>query len=113
MNDDKIEGPGMSQGLYFAVTGLWPLLHMRSFEAVTGRKTDKWLVKTVGILVAVIGGTVASAASRRQMTAETIGLAIGAAAGLAAIDILYVCKRTIAPIYLADALIEAAFISRW
>ena len=27
--------------------GLWPLLHIRSFEWVFGPKTDRWLVKTV------------------------------------------------------------------
>lgn len=25
-------------------SGLWPIVHMRSFEAVAGRKRDKWLV---------------------------------------------------------------------
>ncbi len=32
-------------------TGLWPLVHRRSFEAVTGRKTYWWLVNTVGSLL--------------------------------------------------------------
>ncbi|MBV8580277.1 MAG: hypothetical protein JOZ86_06540, partial [Candidatus Eremiobacteraeota bacterium] len=37
---------------YYLATGLWPLLDMRSFELVTGRKTDRWLVKMVGALAA-------------------------------------------------------------
>jgi hypothetical protein len=28
------------QGAYFLVTGVWPLVHMPSFLAVTGPKTD-------------------------------------------------------------------------
>jgi hypothetical protein len=42
---------GITQGTYYAATGLWPILWMRSFEAVTGPKQDHWLVKTVGALV--------------------------------------------------------------
>jgi len=45
----------LGQGLFYLTSGIWPLLDMPSFEAVTGRKTDKWLVKTVGLLVAVSG----------------------------------------------------------
>lgn len=39
-----------AQGLYDLGTGLWPLLHRRSFLAVTGSKTDWGLVQTVGWL---------------------------------------------------------------
>ena len=41
------------QAGYFVVTGVWPIVHMRSFLAVTGPKTDLWLVKTIGVLVTV------------------------------------------------------------
>lgn len=36
---------------------LWPLLHMRSFEAVLGPKTDRWLVRTVAGLMLTNGET--------------------------------------------------------
>jgi len=48
----------VAQGVYFLLTGIWPLLSMRTFEAVTGPKVDRWLVKTVGVLVAVIGSKI-------------------------------------------------------
>ena len=45
------------QGLYYVVTGVWPLVSTcGTFEAVTGNKVDDWLVKTVGVLIIVIGG---------------------------------------------------------
>jgi hypothetical protein len=103
----------IGQGAYFAATGIWPLVHMRSFEAVTGPKVDKWLVKTVGVLVAVVGGVLIGSAARRRIDADTASLAIGTAAGLAAIDVIYVQKKRIAPIYLADAVVEGAVISGW
>jgi hypothetical protein len=45
------------QGAYYLLTGLWPLAHLRSFQAVTGPKLEPWLVKTVGVLAAAIGFT--------------------------------------------------------
>ena len=45
----------LAQGLYYAFTGVWPLISMSSFLAVTGPKTDLWLVNTVGILVLCSG----------------------------------------------------------
>ena len=36
------------QAAYYTLTGIWPIVHRRSFEAVTGRKTDYWLVQMVG-----------------------------------------------------------------
>ena len=31
------------QGAFYAVSGLWSIVHLRSFEAVTGPKRDDWL----------------------------------------------------------------------
>ena len=93
----------LGQGAYYAATGLWPLLHMRSFEAVTGPKREDWLVKTVGVLVTAIAGTLLVAAL----------LAVSSAVGLGAIDVLYAARGRIARIYLADAVVEAALLALW
>lgn len=111
-----------AQGLYFALFGIWPLLHIGSFQAVTGEKTDHlatgsesdhWLVYTVALLITVIGIVLLMAAGRRQVSAEIAMLGTASAAALASIDVLYVIRRTIAPIYLADAAVEAVFIVGW
>ena len=86
---------------------------MRSFEAVTGPKVDKWLVRTVGVLVGIVGGVLVSAASRKRVTGEVAALGAATAAGLGAIDAIYASKRRIAPIYLADAALEAAIVASW
>jgi hypothetical protein len=112
-SDDALRSLALAQGVYFAATGIWPLVHMPSFEMVTGPKADKWLVRTVGVLVTVIGGVLISAAVRRKITAETAGLAIGSAAGLGAIDTFYSAKGRIPPVYLADAALEGALIAAW
>src|SRR5438876_11959918 len=92
------------QGLYYLATGVWPLVHMESFLAVTGPKTDLWLVRTVGVLVAVIGAVLLLAGVRRHAGAEIRTLAIGAALGLTAVAVIYVNLGGIPPVYLLDAI---------
>ena len=101
------------QALFYLVTGVWPLLHMRSFEAITGPKTDRWLVKAVGGLVAATGLGLAVADRRGRVPPELALIAGGHAAGLAAIDVVYVAKRRIAPVYLLDAAVELPLALAW
>lgn len=101
------------QGLSFLATGIWPLVSIRTFMTVTGPKTDVWLVKTVGVLVAVIGVVLLAAGSRGRMIPELVGLAMGSAAALAAVDVWYAWRRVIPRIYLADAAVEVVLILLW
>jgi len=39
--------------VYYVVSGAWPLVYIDSFQKVTGRNTDLWLVHTVGLLVLI------------------------------------------------------------
>jgi hypothetical protein len=101
------------QAIFYIVTGVWPFLSMRSFEAITGPKVDRWLVKTVGALVAIIGSALALASRRRQLAPEMVLVAAGSAAALATIDTVYVVKRRISPVYLLDAIAEIALVAGW
>jgi hypothetical protein len=101
------------QSAYFLLTGIWPIVHMRSFLKITGPKHDLWLVKAVGLLIAVIGVVLAVAAWRHAISLEIMLLAVSSAAGLMAVDIVYVVKGVIAKIYLADAVAEAILIAAW
>ena len=103
----------LAQGVYFLISGVWPLLSIRTFMRVTGPKLDLWLVKTVGVLVAVIGAVLILAGVRDAVTAEVATLAVGCAAGLAAIDTYYVSTNIIAPVYLLDAVAESLLIALW
>ena len=98
------------QGLYYVLTGVWPLVHLRSFEAVTGPKTDDWLVHMVGLLVVVIGATLLVAARPRQGRREVLVLAVGSAIAFTMIDVWYVVAGTISRVYLADAGVEVGLI---
>ena len=41
------------------------------------------------------------------------GVAIGSAVGLALVDLVFVARRRIAPVYLADAAAETALLFAW
>ena len=98
----------LAQGSLYLVTGLWPILHYRSFERVTGPKRDDWLVKTTGGLIAAIG---ASLLADRGDGRGILGPA--SAAVLAAADVVYASRRRISRVYLLDAIAEVAIIGAW
>jgi hypothetical protein len=102
-----------SQGLYYMATGIWPVLHIHSFQAVTGDKTDLWLVKTVGLLIAVIGASVFAARNRPMLFPEVFILAAGSALVLGAVDVVYALRGVISKIYLLDAVPEAILVAGW
>jgi hypothetical protein len=101
------------QGLYFFITGVWPLVSMRTFLLVTGPKTDLWLVKTVGVILAVIGAVLLFAWATGAVNPPVIALAIGAGLGLTVVEIIYVSKKVISPVYLGDAAVEILLAVWW
>lgn len=101
------------QGAFYFLTGVWPIVHIDSFLMVTGPKTDLWLVQTVGVLIAVMGATMLAGAFRRRAVAEIIFLASGAALALIAVDVVFVVRRAIGPIYLLDAAVETGLVVAW
>src|SRR2546423_6909882 len=101
------------QGTYFLATGVWPLLSRRTFERVTGPKSDFWLAQTVGVLVATVGGVLLVGAKQKRITAELQLLGAGSAAGLALVDAIFAFRGRISKVYLIDAVIEAAVVASW
>ena len=92
------------QGVYYLLSGLFPIISFRAFEALTGRKRDRWLVRTVGLLAAVIGLTLVR---RPDRGAELADLSAGA---FAVADVLAVGAGQM-PTYLGDAAVEGAFVA--
>lgn len=99
------------QGWVYAVTGLWPVVHLASFERVTGEKYDDFLVHTVGLLLFVIGAALLRALLFARLGVELALVAAGAAASLASIDIVYFMNGRLSPVYLLDAVAEFVFLA--
>jgi len=101
------------QGAYYAVTGVWPVASIRTFEWVTGPKTDDWLVQTVGLIILAIGITLLVGAARQSLTRETAVLAVFSAFVFIGIDVTFVSMGQISSIYLLDAVAQAILLGFW
>jgi hypothetical protein len=86
---------------------------MRAFLAITGPETDLWLVMTVGLLLAAIGAVLIYAQWTSTVNLPVALLAMGAAASLVIVEIVYALKWVISPIYLGDAWVEIVLIVWW
>ncbi|HEX9387751.1 MAG TPA: hypothetical protein VF918_15620 [Anaerolineales bacterium] len=61
---------------------------MNTFLKITGPKMDLWLVKTVGIILAVIGAVLIFAYVNTEVNLSIILLAIGSALSLAIVEFM-------------------------
>lgn len=97
----------LAQGLYYLLTGLWPLIHIGSFMYITGPKTDTWLVKMVGSLSIAIGIALIAAVKNKE---RPWILSCCTALSFMIIDVYYAFNGRISKIYLADAALEFFFL---
>jgi hypothetical protein len=95
------------QGVYYLLTGIWPLVHIRSFIYVTGPKTDIWLVEMVSLLAISIGITLLTTMKNKT---RPLVLSSTAALSFLTIDVYYVLNGRISAVYLADAAVEIIFL---
>lgn len=99
------------QAVFYLLTGLWPLVHMRSFELVTGPKTDDWLVHMIGLLAMSIALSIWLGTRHGRVTSPAVALAATTAASFAAIDLTNALPGRISAVYLADAAVEIALLT--
>ena len=104
----------LGQGVFYFLSGLWPILSLKTFEAVTGPKLEGWLVRTTGAVIANIGAALALAGARGKVSREMRLLGAASAATLAAVDFHYAgSRRRISPVYLIDGVVQAATVALW
>ena len=92
------------------------ILHVESFQAVTVPKADLWLVYTGGSLITVIGVSLLAVAQSPTVERTLWTLATSSYLALSLVDIVFVARRIIRPIYLLDSLLELCFFGlciRW
>lgn len=102
-----------AHGLFNVAGGLWPLLHMGSFEAVSGPKADRWLVRTVSLMMVANGLVQLNASRSPDGVGEARRVGVATAVPLAAIDLVYAPKGRISKVYLLDAVAEIGWIAAW
>lgn len=102
-----------AHGAFNVAGGLWPLLHLPSFEWVFGPKQDRWLQRTVGGLLVANGISQLGGAGTLEGQARARTIGVTTAATLLAIDLVYVPRGRIRPTYLLDAATELVWITAW
>lgn len=102
-----------AQGLFNVVGGAWPLVWLRSFEWIFGRKRDVYLQKVSGLFFLGSGIALLLAEPTEDGIAAARRIGIGAASVYLLVDLIYVPKRDIPASYLLDALMEAGWIYAW
>lgn len=103
----------VGQGVFYLLSGLWPIIDIKSFEKVTGPKTDDWLVKTVGALIATTGATLLQTGFNKDLSREAAFVGAGHALVLGTVSGYYASKGRISKIYLLDALTEYLLVGAW
>lgn len=102
-----------TQGVFYVITGLWPIVHLSSFEKVTGRKRDGWLAKSMGALVTAVGAALIVGSLEPRPSRTLTWLGMGSALALGVADLVF-AKQSKAPrVYLADAAAEGAALATW
>jgi hypothetical protein len=100
----------LGQGAAYVASGAWPLVSMRTFQAVTGPKRDDWLVRTVGGLAVAMGaGMIAS----RDKPLAVRPFAVAGALTFLAADVIGVATVRLRPVYLVDAAMQSVFLAGW
>jgi hypothetical protein len=102
-----------AQGVFNVFSGVWPLVHMRSFEVVFGPKVDRWLVRTVAGLLVTNGVAQLLTPPSSEGVRQARRIGVGTAATLAATDLYYVPAGRISRRYLLDAVAELSWLAAW
>jgi hypothetical protein len=96
-----------AQGAYYLVTGLWPVVHFRSFTVVAGPKPDRFQTQVTGALFAAIGLTLLVGEPASRATRVLSGASAAAAIGMTT-----AYRRQIRDVFWADAAVESVFLAR-
>ena len=103
----------ITQTCYYLLTGIWPLIHIDSFLAVTGPKCDVWLVKTVGALLIPVSLCLGSFLFTSGSLLPAAILGSTAAVAFISIDFYYALNDVIRDIYIADGVAQLVLIMWW
>jgi hypothetical protein len=103
----------LAQGAFNVIGGAWPIVSLRSFEWVYGRKKDVFLQKTVGALLFSIGCVQVASARTPAGLATARRLGVATALSLLAVDLVYIPKGEMRWTYWQDAACELGWIAAW
>lgn len=96
-----------TQGLYYVVTGLWPLLHPRSFTWLMGTKVDQFQLSVTAALIVAIGATLVVAVFRSRPAASAVLLSVASALAFILVELRF--RASLRAPYWLDFALETLF----
>jgi hypothetical protein len=96
---------------YYVVTGAWAVVDRRSFERLTGRKRDYWLVRLVGGLTVAVGVSLGTAVVKGQRSRGDATLAFATSLAFLVADAY--AARSVSRVYVGDIAVHAVFLPAW
>ena len=99
-------------GLYLLFGGVWPLVHLKSFEAVTGPKLDEFLVRTVALLLILVG-SILLGQRRTAVERSAVQLAMGTSFILGTVALVSAAGGWVWKVYFIDGTIHLLFVLAW
>lgn len=96
------------QGVYYVVTGLWPLLHFSSFARVVAFQVNAFQAQAFAALMLVVGGCLLEAARREPPGPFPTLLGIGVAGAIAVVSLVWLPRLAVASGLWLDLAVEVA-----
>jgi len=102
------------QGAYDTLGGLWPLVSMPLFEALTGPKPEEWLVRAVAGVLLFLGSLLLHDAFRRKRIDRGLRImAAGISAVLGLVAVVSSLGGWVSWVYFIDGTIHLSFTLAW
>lgn len=113
-NLGRAVGLARAQGSFNVLGGAWPIVSLRTFEAIYGpKKLDVYLQKASGALFMASGLALLRTDRSGPAVRAARRIGMGVAAAYLAIDLIYVPKGEIHKTYLLDAAMEVGWLWAW
>lgn len=80
---------------------------------MTGPKRERWLVRTVSVLILAVAATLAERVVRGEDVRDLRVLGVTSAGGVGLVSLLGPLLARISPVYFVDAAIDLAIAALW
>ena len=98
---------------YLCIGGSWPLLHLPSFEAVTGPKVDDFLVRSVAGILLWTAVVLYTQVPKPRFAPSTGSLALGLSLVLGLVAVIGAASGSSRWVYFIDGAIHLGFALAW
>src|SRR2546421_4719798 len=112
-HQDRLGQVALAQIAYWTFGALWPLINIHSFEKITGHKREDWLVRTVALMMLSVVVSLDTMRRTRRDDAAMRVLGATSTAALGGVALVGPLVGRISPVYLMDALVDAALFVGW